>query len=292
MPNERDIRNASQLTDRWLLRRQRKHVKFIEKSIGELQKSILNSISTLRTNKDGMVEGIRVNLKQSQKIHRDIEKSFQGKYSTKMRSVINDFKNINSLVKRSYQYLDEAVTFTGVEETALTVLRDGMYQDYIQIGTRAKNKIVQEVYNNVLANGEFSTLVGIIEQQLLGSALTGVTGKPLVQYARLYANDMIMNYHNEVNLMKAEDAGLNHFLYVGDIIATTRDFCKRRVGKIYTRNQIQSWTYRWGGKSGPALTHRGGYNCRHHWQATDPKWHKGKKRVNVADWNLEQRAGG
>ena len=97
-----------------------------------------------------------------------------------------------------------------------------------------------------------------------------------------------MNFHQEVQLFKAEDAGMDSFLYIGDIIATTRDFCRRRVGRVYTKAQIESWNFPWAGKSGPALTHRGGYNCRHHWQPVRKEWLGDKKRLDVADWNLEQ----
>lgn len=291
MSSPRRIRTVAERADKWLLNRQRKHISMVEKSIEQLQNKIINSVQSLSTDR-GQLEGVRVNLKQAQKVHKDVERLFGDRFSRDMRRVVDDFSSVERLIESSYSYLGESAKFTGLDRATMDVLKDGFWRDYLAIGNQQKNRIIQGVYNNVIAGGEFSQLVGEIEQTLLGSNLTGVTGRPLVQYARLYARDMIMNFHNEVNLRKAEEIKIKHFLYIGDIIATTRQFCKTRVGKYYTKNQIQSWTYRWAGKSGPAFTHRGGWNCRHHWQPIRKEWLGDKKKLNVADWNLEQRKGG
>jgi len=291
MSSERRIRTVAERADRWLLNRQAKHVAMVEKSIEKLQSSIINDIQLLATS-NGRLEGIKVNLKQAQKIHKKVVQIFDGQFSRDMQAVVNDFKAVESLIESSYRYLGESVKFTSLDRATMDVLRDGYWRDYLAIGGQKQNAIIQSVYDQVISGGQFSGLVSTIEQQLLGTNVAGVVGRPLAQYARLYARDMIMNFHQEVNTKKAEDIGIKHFLYIGDIIATTRQFCRTRVGKYYTKNQIQSWTYRWAGKSGPAFTHRGGWNCRHHWQPIRPEWLKGKKKLDVADWNLEQRSGG
>lgn len=285
---EKKIKKAVETTNHWLAERQRKHVSMVEKSIKELQDNIINTVHKLSlADKKSRVEGLRVNLKQAQKIHVDIEKMFEGKFNKATKRIIDDFKPVSRLIERSYQYLDTPVNFSGIDIKAMEVLRDGYWREYLDIGSKAKNQIIQSVYSNVLANGEFVSLVASIEGSLLGSNAVSATGRPLAQYARLYARDMLMNYHNEVNILKAKDAKLTHFLYIGNIVETTRDFCKKRAGKYYSRKQIMAWRYKWVGKSGPALTHRGGYNCRHHWQPINPKWLKGKKKINVQDFNLE-----
>jgi hypothetical protein len=86
------------------------------------------------------------------------------------------------------------------------------------------------------------------------------------RYAELYAHDGIRNFHQQVTLKKAEDAGVENFLYYGNLINTSRDFCIARVGKTFTKDEIEAMgSLTWQGKSGPPLTNRGGYNCRHHW---------------------------
>lgn len=285
------MRSAAEYADKWMMRRQRKHVDMVESSVIKLQNNILDMLTDLRV-KGGSVEGIRTNLKQAQAIHKKVEILFEKEWSATTKEVVDDFKPVSRMIQRQYRYLDEAVQFTSVDRGMMEVLRDGVWRDYLDIGSTQKNRVIQALYDNVIANGEFHTLVSTIEGALMGSSVPGVTGRSLAQYGRLYARDMLMNYQREVNVKKAEDIGMTHFLYIGDIIATTRDFCRRRVGKAYTKKQINSWTGKWAGKSGPAMTHCGGWNCRHHWQGIRKEWMEGKKRLDVADWNLEQRAKG
>ena len=279
------IRKSARYTDRWLLNRQDKHIRMVEESIKQLQRTILNDLSILRTTPNGHLEGIKVNLKQAQKLHQKIISSFDGQFSKGMQKVINDFTSTEKMIQTAYSYLDESVAFTSTDRKVMQTLREGYYRSYLSLGKQHRDQVIQSVYNQVLGNGSFSTLVETIEGALVGQV--SAVGRPLAFYARTYAKDMIMNFHNEVNLIKAEDADIKHFLYVGNIIESTRSFCKKRAGKYYTKKQINSWNYKWPGKSGPALTHRGGFNCRHHWQPIKPEWLDGEKKIDVADWFKE-----
>jgi len=56
-------------------------------------------------------------------------------------------------------------------------------------------------------------------------------------------------------------------LYAGTEIKTSRDFCKKRNGIIYSREVIESWNpLQWEGKiPGTDVKETlGGYRCRHH----------------------------
>lgn len=284
MANEKQIKKSAVRTDKWLKARQKKHTNMVIKSIESMQKSIIDNLTLLDT-KSGRVEGLKVNLRNAQKIQAKVEQIFANDYNTDTKKIIDDFKNTPALITSAYNDLDEAVKFTSIDRRTMDILRDGDYQNYLSIGTLQKDKIVQSIYDQVIGNGRFSDLVATIEGALLGN--TSVTGRSLAQYSRLYARDFIMNFHNDVNIQKGEDIGLTDFLYLGNIIATSRPFCKSRVGKTYTKDQINSWTYKWKGKSGPAMTHRGGYNCRHHWQPIRKEWLDGQKKINVGNWFKE-----
>ncbi len=292
MANIDDIRSAVEAMDAFLMKRQDDHVKRVESALVKLQKDILNKLTLLRTNKKGQLEGIRLNLKNAQKIHRRVEELFKSDFTNEMRALIKDFRSVNAAISRSYKYLDEATEFTDIDNNAMKVLRDGVYQDYIEISGTKKQQIIQSMYDLVVGGGDFDDVVTAVQAALTGTTRPGAVGRNLLAEARTLARDSIMQYQQEVNHLVAEEIGIKHFMYVGDIMATTRDFCRKRVGKVYTRNQIDSWTFKWSGKSGPAYTHRGGYNCRHHWQGVRPEWLEGKKKLDVADWNLEQREKG
>lgn len=282
MPTPKHIKKSVRVTNNWLARRQAKHVSMVENSLVKLQDNIIDNLAKLVTDKTGRVEGLKTNLKQAQAIHRKIENLFANDFSNDMKRVISDFDSVEQIIEQSFGYLDESVKFTSIDRKTMAVLKDGYWQQYLSLGTTKKNQIIQAVYDHVIANSSFSELVSMVRGAVIGK--TSVVGTPLSVYAKTYANDFIMNFHNEVNLTKAQNAGLNYFLYVGNIIGDSRPFCKARAGKYYTANQINSWTYRWQGKSGPAMTHRGGYNCRHHWQPIRKEWMEGAKHIEVQNW--------
>lgn len=285
MPTPKHIKKSVRVTNHWLARRQAKHVSMVENSLVKLQDNIIDNLARIITDKTGRVEGLKTNLKQTQAIHRKIENLFANDFSNDMKRMINDFDSVEQIIEQSFGYLDESVKFTSIDRKTMAVLKDGYWQQYLSLGTTKKNQIIQAMYDHVIANSSFSELVSMVRGAVIGE--TSVVGTPLSVYAKTYANDFIMNFHNEVNLTKAQNAGLNYFLYVGNIIRDSRPFCKARAGKYYTANQINSWRYRWKGKSGPAMTHRGGYNCRHHWQPIRKEWMEGVKSIEVQNWFKE-----
>jgi hypothetical protein len=286
----KELRKVVESEDKWLLARQADHVKRVEKSVLKLQRDILNGMTRLRTAKSGELLGVRVNLKQAQKIHKDVVTMFERDFSAPTKKMVKEFSDVSTRIARSYRQLNVSAKFTQMDTAIMNTLQDGVWQDYLALSNTKKNQIVQAMYDAVISGGDMAGLMTQIEGALMGSEMA--LGRSLVAMARLYARDGIMIFNQEVNLYKAEQLEIYHYLYIGDIIGTTRDFCKRRVGKVYTKKQIESWTFRWAGKSGPPLTHRGGYNCRHSWRPVKPEWMEGEKRVPVADWNLEQRRRG
>jgi hypothetical protein len=289
MTTLKDIKKSAEQTDKFLSRRYKQHIRMVENSMEMLQGNILDSLNRLSTS-NGRLDGVKVNLAQMNRIHKDIAKYFENDFSKPMQYAIKEMRDIESLIEKSYAGLGIAASFSGVDKDVLKTLMEGNYRSYLNLGGQYQEKVVQQMYNQVIGNGRFSELVYGIEGALLGTNAMGVKGVPLANYAKLYARDMLFNFHQEANMMKAREANLEHFLYVGDIIETSREFCKQRVGMYFTLEEINSWTFDWPGKSGPPMIYRGGWNCRHHWQAIKPEWvdiGEGE-RLDIGDWDLEE----
>ncbi len=271
MATSKEIETASKTSSTWLRKRKIKHVEWVQESIRKLQNDILDALTGLNMT-NGVIDQGAVNFAKAQQIHTQLNNLFEKDFNAKTKIMVNDFRKAAPQVKSNFATLGEVASFTGVDNDMMRTLRDGYYQDYLAIGNQAKDKVARAMYSNVIGNGRFSSLVTEIRAALLGSAAVSATGRPLAQYARLYARDMIMNYHNNVMLMKADDLDMNYYKYIGSIMSRSRKFCIQRVNRTFSKKEIQSWTYRWAGKSGPALTYRGGYNCRHHWQPVRKDW--------------------
>ncbi len=82
--------------------------------------------------------------------------------------------------------------------------------------------------------------------------------------ARTLANTSLAQFNNELTFTIAEQSGTDKFLYSGPSSSTTRPFCRKHVGKVYTLKQIEAMD---NGQGIPVRTSCGGYNCRHMWIA-------------------------
>lgn len=85
-------------------------------------------------------------------------------------------------------------------------------------------------------------------------------GGALVNNLNTELNTALSGFSRTVNLSKADDLGIELFLYAGPDDGVTRPFCQERVGQIFTREEIESWD---NDQGLPADVYLGGYNCRH-----------------------------
>lgn len=258
-------------TDTFLGEQSALRARMLTDSIKDLSGRVVTLMEDLSRTESGKLRGARINLRQAQQIHKEIIREFEATYGVTVGEVITGFDEITQYIENSYYRLGEAAKFTGVNQTMLNALKNETYDQFMQFGTDAQNRIAREMYNQVVAGGSYrmlkDTIVGIF------TGHTDVRGRPMTTYADTYARDAIMNFHNRVNLAKAEELGFEKFLYVGNVIEASRPFCIARAGKVFTRREIDSWDRQsWQGKAGPAYTHRGGYNCRHHWRPIRDEW--------------------
>lgn len=79
--------------------------------------------------------------------------------------------------------------------------------------------------------------------------------------ASTLANTAVAQFDNAYMIENAQQAGIEKFIYDGTIIATTRDFCRERVGKIFTLAELENMD---NGQGLPVIPSLGGYNCRHY----------------------------
>ena len=97
-------------------------------------------------------------------------------------------------------------------------------------------------------------------------------GSSLNNKVKAGMHDKVMDFDAVFIKHRAEQAGLTKFKYTGSIIAESRDFCVRNVGRTFTKAEAQSlWSSQsWKGKrNGDPFVVRGGHNCRHFWIPVD-----------------------
>lgn len=73
-------------------------------------------------------------------------------------------------------------------------------------------------------------------------------------------NTGLAGFERSISIAKAEEYDLQLFLYAGDIIETTREFCRERAGKVFHVDELDEWDNE---QDLPVEQYLGGYNCRH-----------------------------
>tara|TARA_Y100001973_G_scaffold104759_1_gene175574 strand:- start:600 stop:1526 length:927 start_codon:yes stop_codon:yes gene_type:complete len=150
---------------------------------------------------------------------------------------------------------------------------NGIYQRSNEV---AINRIVSYIEKNrYTSNPRILDRVATAKSVLAGKYASDIRGENMRKYASLYAHDSLMKFDGQFVKYKADQAGIKQFKYAGTRIDTTRDFCARIMGRIFTEKQARSlWSnQRWKGKSGnDPFVDRGGYRCRHSFIIYNPEW--------------------
>lgn len=140
---------------------------------------------------------------------------------------------------------------------------DDSYLYRLLDGSQVKDNVTNFVLQNVSAKSSFADL-----REGLGTLIKGdetVNGE-MQRYLRTYAYDTFAQTQRAVDLNIADTYGFNSFVYSGDIIKDTREFCAERAGGVFSREELEEWeTMDWQGKNPdvPVSISLGGYNCRH-----------------------------
>lgn len=132
-----------------------------------------------------------------------------------------------------------------IQRTIASVFDDSVIPDL--------TKAIKNTVNSALVIGSTKAPLDALASEFLKSV-----GRNTTQ-ARL----KIAEFGRSTQAVNAESAGLDLFLYVGPKDGITRPFCRKLVGKVLSKSQINRLNN--GQGAGPVLTTGGGYNCRHSW---------------------------
>jgi hypothetical protein len=148
-------------------------------------------------------------------------------------------------------------------DLATETITEGSYLYRLLEGSQVKDQVANYVLQNVSAKASFKEMRKGLETLVKGDET--VNGE-MVRYLRTYAYDSFSNTQRAIDLNIADTYGLNSFIYSGDIIKDSREFCIERVHGVYTRDDLAEWEgQEWAGKNPdvPVEISLGGYNCRH-----------------------------
>jgi hypothetical protein len=284
------------------------HQELLFKTIQRLEREVVSIASELPT-RTGELYSTRLAIEIKPRLQQAIEEL----YLKPVQTFIKDYDKIAGVIVASYGKLPIPPEFKSITEADLVViqqLKRLAFTNFQNLGNELANTLAGEVYQSTLVGRSFNNMVETIREKINGiyqfsdnkkaqqlveyiannpdgaevntaidelKQTYGRTteGDSFVKYASLLVTDSIMGFDGQLAKFRADELGLNSYLYYGSIIKDSRDFCRKHTGKVYTEEQInQIWANDTGqGRDqGSPFIVRGGYNCRHSWQPVDPSW--------------------
>ncbi len=155
------------------------------------------------------------------------------------------------------------------------IVPDG-YLARLKASDTVKAKIKDYALNSIVGGLPVTDFTRGLEKLVNGSEdKDGV----LASHFRTYAYDSFNQTHEAANKTYSESLGMDeYFVYEGSVIATTRPFCAKKAGKVFTKKQAETWkndsdlvnkdtksSYVW-------WRDRGRYNCRHQIRYVPKAW--------------------
>lgn len=125
-----------------------------------------------------------------------------------------------------------------------------------------RNTVRDSVFKSVVSQkGFFETKAGLKDYIAGNSQQTGA----LQRYYRNFVFDTFSQVDRTQAKIFADKLGFNYAIYEGGLIKTSREFCRKRNGKVFSREEIEEFDPK---EAKPPnynpFTDLGGYGCRHH----------------------------
>ena len=275
----------AQAKDEYIARRQkalRRNVSAIE---AKIYAAIFDEVVKRLGVADGRVLSTAENKRLIARIDKIIEKA-AGKQLAQIGAVVaSDLSGIASANSRYF----ETVADVGKKQIAETrqaaqkalqrslgltednTIKSGAYLDRLLTTEPLQKSVKKTLLKGLTANVPIEKLKANLSDVVKGNA--NVDGK-LTRYFDQAVSDTYNQYDRLIGQQFAKWLGLNAFIYAGGTIATTRCFCRERNGKVFTKDEADTWRNDLGGECSPQWNedesgqyiptiHLGGYNCRH-----------------------------
>lgn len=241
----------------------------------ELYNEILDIIDRLTQNADGKLSNSVANTRKVQDVVLQVE-AFQ---NTRLQQLgkwlirrVRRFFGLNKeyfatmvTVEKSAENKAERLVLEGLGFNSRTgaIIKNGWFHSLTQ-----NTGIAQTVARQV--NQAIAAKVGLSEfKQSFKKSFTDSDGLGLLEsHFSRFAFDLFQEVDRSTAKVYADEYRMNNAVYSGTIKDNTRPFCKARVNKVYSREEIESWKdIDFQGKPKgfyDPFVHFGGYNCRHH----------------------------
>ncbi len=226
---------------------------------------ISNIISALAADKAGKLLSDDESLAKAVNTRAEIINAFTA-YNIEAQSIPALSEPIKAEAIASLGKFGDSVKFS---DSSSRIIKDMLFSARSEITSASfstANEISNMVYNAVLTNLDKAELTKQAKQQLIGQQ--DRAGKPMKNHAETIIETRLMQIYASSQLEIGKEAGVKKWKYRGTLVRDSREWCVGKLGKVFTREEIDAFDNdTWAGKApGNTFTSRGGWRCRHTWQ--------------------------
>jgi len=262
-------------------------LKTLDKDVRRMQSNLFEMIMADYAGKfDVTAEGTLKMTQKNMRLATEIEvlmdrfnKLFQ---RSKLKNMANDMLKVTDYSKDYYAGMGYSGKTLGSIEKGMGYISQGIgitdkgniikgsYLDSLSQNAEVRKELKDYVINSVASGKGYNTYLKGFKELVVGNRQTKGA---LQKYYSQFAYDSFNQVDAAINKHYADELNLEYFIYSGGIIDTSRAFCRKRAGKVFSVEETKKW------KCDPdligkpkgakcddsynALIDRGRYRCRH-----------------------------
>ena len=286
------------------------HVERLQKSLQELENLVIAEASKINPQRGSLKLRTTIALEMRPKLKQYIEQTYLNAIQQNISEYDKSASWLLATFKE-YPIPKNFKEITELDLTTIQQLKRSAYLPFEDLGSEFVNELAQEVYNSTLTGKPTDQMIADLRGKINGiyqssddqeaqelvdfiannpdkteqvktatERLQTIYGRDRLgnnfrRYATQMVQDSLMGFDGQFAKYRADELGLTSYKYTGTTVRDSRDFCRRNVNRVFTEEEIRdTWSSQtWQGKAqGDPFIVRGGYNCRHHWQPTNPDW--------------------
>lgn len=234
----------------------------------QVYRDILDVVKGMETASGGALRNNEFNKRLAFSMRGQIRRFLRDSgYYEKVTGFGRSYRRLIDAAKDYYGELDLDPEFTERDLQTLSQIR----KDDVNFLMTRDNDVINVTYREVTASinsrGDWRDLADKLkdlhtDRRQGDQVLNGL----LKKYNRTYAQTAYGSFDRKIQNIKSSQLGLKYYLYSGSLLRDSREFCRRRAGKIFTEDEINSWQdMSWTGKAeGRSVwEYLGGWNCQH-----------------------------
>jgi hypothetical protein len=264
--------------------------KRLDRTLRATENRILDLTTRISLDVKGNVKGPKWTLAQTARIQGQLEGIFDENYGKVSRQFAGDIGGVTKIVKKAHNAVDLPIQYSKTDMKMFKNLQEQTLIGLQAFSAQTQERIAQSIQDAIIAGKPYRKLTNEIKNHITG--LTDIAGRPLKQYAGVYAQDGLMNAYRSLSMQKAKEIKIKHFVWMGNVVAGTRPMCANSAGQAFTEQELQELDLStWAGKSCSVFACCGGWNCRHVLMPISDSYFKELKGepIEVPNWFTEHR---